>query len=144
MSYAKMARQVSVRWREGQHQQEQGGDALVPLEHVEIRGNKGEKVPIPSLPTAPTPIHLVGRSDNPIPISPCPACGGRQWRLRSTPSNGGAWLWVCAGCIASDTIVNGASTSQNPQSIPIFPRHNAHMAHYGDPWEKEEEGALVV
>jgi len=42
--------------------------------------------------------HKEQFSHEEIPTSSCSVCGGRRWRLRSTPKNGGEWLWLCAAC----------------------------------------------
>ena len=57
--------------------------------------------PVPTRAPAPrrrrsTP--AVPSSGEQIPTQPCPTCGGRGWRLRSTLAADGYWLWVCAAC----------------------------------------------
>jgi len=43
-----------------------------------------------------------------LPITTCPACGGRRWRLRTTPQTGGSWRWACAACADAVQTVAGA------------------------------------
>jgi len=52
------------------------------------------------------PTYAPTESASPIPITPCPVCTGRRWRLHSTPKVGGKWLWVCAACADRATGVN--------------------------------------
>ncbi len=76
---------------------------LTDADRAALREHKAELLALlaPSS-TSPAPkrraAHKVQFSHEEIPTGSCPACAGRRWRLRSTPKNGGEWLWVCAAC----------------------------------------------
>jgi len=74
---------------------------LAPPEQTPANGK--EETASPHMPTAPVaaPRRRAPKesfSQEAIPTAACPRCDRRAWRLRTTPSTGGAWLWACAAC----------------------------------------------
>ena len=76
--------------------------ALTDADRVALREYKAQLLTLcasSSTPKGPAARHrTVPTSHEPIPIIPCPDCGGRRWRLRDTPASAGGWLWRCATC----------------------------------------------